>query len=147
MEVILYLFIGAFSSFIGTTTGLAGGVILFGFLGIFFPVSVLVPMHATLQIGSNASRTIALRKDLQLKTLLFFFLLVIPGAYFGTIVGNKIDKILLEHFMGGIIVLVALKNLTRRSKSKSRKESKVLLIILGFLSSFFGMIIGIVAHF
>ena len=75
-------------------------------------------MHATLQIGSNASRTITLRKDLQLKTLLFFFLLVIPGAYLGTIVGEQVDKILLQQALGGIIVLAALENLTLRKNRR-----------------------------
>ena len=136
MDVLLYFFMGAFSSYVGTTTGLAGGVILFAFLGGVFPINAVVPMHASLQIGSNASRVIFLRKQLDLNVLLLFFILVIPGAYLGTKASLVVDKEFLQKFLGIIIVFIAFKNLINCKNVKKVNQSKWIIILLGFLSSF-----------
>ena len=147
MDVFLYFFIGVFSSYVGTTTGLAGGVILFAFLGGFFPINAVVPMHASLQIGSNASRVMFLRKQLDIKVLLLFLILVIPGAYLGSKASLIVNKELLQQALGLIIITIAFKNLINRKAVANVNHSRWIIIILGFLSSFFGMIIGVVAPF
>ena len=58
-----------------------------------------------------------------------------------------VNKELLQQALGLIIIFIAFKNLINRKAVANVNHSKWIIIILGFLSSFFGMIIGVVGPF
>ncbi|MEO1379985.1 MAG: hypothetical protein AAFU69_06480, partial [Pseudomonadota bacterium] len=48
---------------------MGGGLTLLAVMGMFLPVSVLVPVHGLVQLGSNTGRAVALKNDIEWGTL------------------------------------------------------------------------------
>jgi len=44
------------TTFVGTVTGTAGGLMLLALMTLFFPLAVLIPMHTLIQLGAGTSR-------------------------------------------------------------------------------------------
>ena len=79
--VLTILFLAALgSSIISGLVGMAGGVTLLAVLTFFFPMSILVPIHGTVQFASNVSRSFILKAHIQKESFIPFLMGVPFGA-------------------------------------------------------------------
>ena len=72
------------TSFLTTTIGLGGGLLMLGALATAFPPTVVVPLHGAVQLGSNAGRVLVMYRHIMTEFLLAFLLGSIAGAALGT---------------------------------------------------------------
>ena len=64
------------TSIISGIVGMLGGIVLLAAMGAWFPPEVLIPLHGCIQILSNGSRFVLLRRDVKWNQLAWFA----PGA-------------------------------------------------------------------
>jgi uncharacterized membrane protein YfcA len=83
------------TSTISGFTGLGGGALLMGFMGIFFAPAQLVPLHGLIQLVSNVSRAGFSIKDLRTDIAWRYFV----GSVIGAIVGYNIVLVLPEKYL------------------------------------------------
>lgn len=124
-------------------TGLAGGVVLMSALVLFYDVTTAIALHALLQAFSNFIRVLVFRKNIDWPSALRFVSLVIPGVYLGAQLGQNFPKQAIEVALGGIILWSSFQIKPKLEPS----ENKSIFIVLGFVSSFLGMIVGVVGPF
>nr|WP_319391794.1 sulfite exporter TauE/SafE family protein [uncultured Cohaesibacter sp.] len=84
--------------------GIGGGVALLAILGMVIPVTTLIPLHGTVQMGSNAGRAWHLRTHI--KWRLIGLLLI--GSVVGTIIGSQIVVALPDAVLKIILALFVL---------------------------------------
>ena len=80
--------ISCVGSFIAASLGLGGGLLVLATMTLFLPPTVLIPIHAIVQIGSNGFRSFLMRRDIVYS--------LIPAFIFGTLLGS---------WLGGLTVL------------------------------------------
>lgn len=71
---------------ISGVVGMAGGITLLSFMTFFLTIEQIIPIHGIVQLASNSSRTLFLRKSVHKKITTFFFL----GAPLGTFIAFKL---------------------------------------------------------
>ena len=69
-------------SFVAASLGLGGGLLVLAAMTLFLPPTVLIPIHAVVQIGSNGFRAFLMRRDILYS--------VIPAFVIGTLIGSYI---------------------------------------------------------
>ncbi len=126
-----------FGSFIAASLGLGGGVLVLATMTLFLPPTVLIPIHAVVQIGSNGFRAFLLRRDI--------FYSVIPAFAVGTLVGSFIGgktlvalEIWVLQAILGIFVLYA----TWAPKFKSSNPGPAKFFGCGVFGGFVTMFVG-----
>lgn len=66
--------------------GIGGGVALLAIMSQLMPVSVLIPVHGVVQVGSNFSRALLLTRHAQWRLLAY----IIAGCAVGAAIGGKV---------------------------------------------------------
>ncbi len=118
--------------------GLAGGAILFLGLNFFYSAKDTVAIHSAVQLISNVSRISVFLKHIEWKVVGLFSILIIPGVYFGSLLYGYFSSNVLSILVGSsLIASVFIPKVKRSSKRGIR------FVLLGFVSSFLGMIIGV----
>lgn len=74
------------TSIISAAMGLGGGMVLMAVMAVVFPVSVLIPLHAGIQMASNAGRAVIQREFIVWPLLIWLAL----GACVGGALGGQI---------------------------------------------------------
>ncbi len=69
-------------SFIAGSLGLGGGVLVLATMASFLPPTVLIPVHGTVQLGSNLGRAILSYSHI--------LVTIVPAFLFGTIIGAAV---------------------------------------------------------
>ena len=96
-----------FTSALTGAAGVGGGLTLLALMTYIVPIPALIPVHGTVQLGSNAGRAYLMRSHVAWALLVAFVVGAIPGAIFGrAIIGLLPDsgmKVLL-----GLVGLIAL---------------------------------------
>lgn len=143
-DVDLWLFLGLtlaslLTSFMGAVAGTAGGLALLAIMAIFFPPSVLVPIHAVVQLGAGTSRVIIMWRHVMRGTLLPFLV----GSFFGAALGAKLFVSLPVGILQGaigvmILILVWLPKFARLGEERRR------FALLGFGATLLGVFVGAV---
>jgi len=123
---------------ISSTLGMAGGLVLLSVMTLFMDLREAIPLHGFAQLCSNIGRVSNFRKNIHWGITLRFSLLVLPGAYLGIRAAGLTNKFILEI----IVSLVMLWIVHSKPKTNSFRHHHNFFIILGFLSSFIGVIAG-----
>ena len=85
MATTMILFLAAFlTSILSGTIGMGGGILLFAVMAQYFPLSVLVPLHGLIQLGSNGSRVVYSYRSVDLRIAIQFALGAMVGAWVGS---------------------------------------------------------------
>ena len=130
------------SSTISGMVGIGGGVLLLAFMSTIFPPAVLIPLHGSIQLLSNTSRSILLFRNIDKKIFLFFTI----GAIFGALAGSQIVlDIPKETFK--IILAIAILVLTWMPKIKKIPNIKGQFTFVGFMAEFLSLLIGATGPF
>jgi len=73
-----------FTSFVTTTLGIGGGVMLIAIMAQVLPAEIIIPVHGIVQLGSNASRTLMAWRSIDWSVIGAF----VPGAVLGALAGS-----------------------------------------------------------
>ena len=73
----------AFTTFLGTVTGTAGGLLLLAIMTFFFPIAILIPIHTVVQLGASISRTLMMWPHVKKSLIAPFAIGACVGAYAG----------------------------------------------------------------
>ena len=105
-------------TFIGVTTGTAGGLLVLAVMALFFPPAILVPLHTFVQLGASTSIAVILREFILRPTVLPF----LAGSVVGAMLGGQIFVALPTAVLQGLI--------------------GVFILLLGFGATFLGMFVS-----
>lgn len=136
----LFLFIAAIlSSIISGMIGMGGGVTLLAAMTLVLPLNLIIPIHGIVQLGSNLSRTIILRKSVH-KT---FFLYFAIGTPFGAWLAYKVlSKMTQPDWALALIGLVLLYVVFKPKHLPEIRLSRKGYILLGLVAGGLGCLIG-----
>ena len=74
------------ASFITAAFGIGGGVVMIAVLASLLPPAALIPVHAVVQVGSNAGRTLIMRAHIDWPTWMVFLAGTVVGVAIGGVV-------------------------------------------------------------
>lgn len=130
------------ASVISAIFGLAGGTLIFALLSWGLDAKQAIPLHSSVQIVGNLARFTAFWRYIQWRVVGLFSILLLPGAWLGGLFYDYFDPILLE-FLVGMFILISI----GIPEGKTGSSKPWMLVVLGFLSSFLGMIVAVTGPF
>lgn len=142
IQIGIYLFLilsALLTSVLSAIFGLAGGAIFFVMLTWALSIREAVPLHSIVQLVSNFSRWAFYFHAIQWKIVFRFILLILPGAYLGGLCFQWINPDWLETLVGVFILISVIIPVPQKGQSFSANWY----ILLGFLSSFLGMLVAV----
>jgi uncharacterized protein len=110
-DVGIWLMIGlvvaaAVTTFLGTVTGTAGGLMLLGIMTFFFPLAVLIPMHTMIQLGAGSSRMFMMWRYVKKPLIMPFAIGSCIGAFIGAQIFVTLPSATLQGILGVFILIV-----------------------------------------
>ena len=141
-DVDVWLFAGlavaAFiTTFLGATTGTAGGVALLAVMALFFPPIILVPVHTFVQLGAGISRAIIMWQFVLRSTLVPFLIGAVIGATAGAQIFITLPTGILQGLIGiSIVFFTWVPRFSRLGGERGR------FFIVGAVATFFGMFVS-----
>lgn len=130
------------ASIVSAIFGLAGGTLVFALLSWGLDAKQAVPLHSAVQVVGNLARFTAFWRFIQWRVVGFFSILLVPGAWLGGLLFNYFDPILLEFLVGAFILISIFIR-----EGKMPPTQPWMFVMLGFLSSFLGMIVAVTGPF
>ncbi len=125
------------SAFVAATIGTAGGLILLAVMAIFFPPSVLIPVHTVVMLGSASSLAVMRWRYVLRGTLLPFALGAALGALAGAQIFVTLSSVVLQGILGvSILALAWLPKFTRFGPERGR------FAVLGVVMTFLGIFVS-----
>ncbi len=94
------------TTFLGTVTGTAGGLLLLAFMTFFFPLTVLVPMHTLIQLGAGTSRMFMMWRYVKKELIFPFVIGSCIGAFSGAQIFVTLPSEILQGILGVFILIV-----------------------------------------
>jgi uncharacterized membrane protein YfcA len=95
---------GLVASIITTITGIGAGLIVYGVLGFFFELKVLIPLTAPAQLLSNGVRLWVFRRAIDWRLAWWLCLGVLPGIHSGTVLFQVLSELALRRLLGGFLL-------------------------------------------
>ena len=142
-ELILLAVAAVGTSIISAVLGMAGGIVLLSIMTIFLPIHTLVPIHGIVQLVSNSSRCLSLRKHVDTK-ILFPFLTGLP---FGVLCSYFLLKTSPDPRIFLVAISVAIIFAVLRGKSRPLTIPHKGFVLVGFASGFLSLLIGATGPF
>ncbi|MCP3987422.1 MAG: sulfite exporter TauE/SafE family protein [bacterium] len=105
-ELLLLWAVAFATAVLSAVVGMAGGITLLGVMLLFLPPLVAIPLHGTIQLVSNGSRTWIQRSHVDRGILLRFGLLLLPMGVLGIAVAQELPEALVRAGIG-VFVLTA----------------------------------------
>src|SRR5215510_11880907 len=125
------------TSFLGTSTGAASGLLLAGIMASLLPPAVLLPIHTVVQLGSGVSRTVMMWPHVMRGTLAPFIIGAVLGAAAGAKIFVALPITVLQGILGVFIIVATwLPQLGRIGAEGAR------FAVLGFGTTFLGMFVS-----
>ena len=124
-------------SFIAAALGLGGGSLVLATLALFLPPAVLIPLHGTVQLGSNFGRAALMRSDI-LTTIVPAFLI---GTILGAAIGVQFVIALPISLLQAVLAVFILYS-TWAPKFRASSPGKKTFFGLGLLGAFATMFVG-----
>ena len=94
------------TTFLGTVTGTAGGLMLLAIMTFFFPLVVLIPMHTIIQLGAGSSRMFMMWRYVKKPLILPFAIGSCIGAFAGAQIFSTLPSAILQGILGVFILVV-----------------------------------------
>lgn len=140
------------SSIVLTSAGVAGGVILFGFLSISYGIQAAIGIHGFSQMLVNGTKLLFFWKFIHWKIVFLFMLPVILGCYTGSVLINIVNPIILLFIVSIFICQTSVRNLfTKKPETnidelvddRHSNKSSITKTICVYLVATTSMIIGV----
>mgnify|MGYP001235050451 CR=1 FL=1 len=126
-----------FTSALTASFGIGGGVALLALLGMFIPVSALIPVHGPIQIGSNTGRAWQLRSHIVHQIVWPFVAGSLLGALIGAFFVVQLPDAILKLVLGTFVLVITWAKIPGLGKLGSAGLA-VGSTVLAVLSMFFG---------
>lgn len=127
------------TAIISGVVGMAGGITLLSFMTFLLPLSSIIPLHGIVQLASNSSRCFFLRKSVDKKITLSFFL----GAPLGTFSAYKlIQEVPNKNVFFVLVILLILYTLFKPKRLPPLVIPKKAFFFLGLLTGFMAPLVG-----
>jgi len=94
------------TTFLGTVTGTAGGLLLLAGMTFFFPLPVLIPMHTMIQLGAGTSRMFMMWRYVKKNLIVPFAIGSVIGAFAGAQIFTTLPPEILQGILGLFILVV-----------------------------------------
>lgn len=124
-------------SFIAAALGLGGGLLVLATMTLFLPPTVLIPVHAVVQIGSNGFRAFLMRRQILYSVIPAFLVGTLLGSWLGGLTIFALEVWLLQSILG-VFVLYA----TWAPKFRSSNPGPVKFFGCGVFGGFATMFVG-----
>jgi uncharacterized protein len=137
---ILLLLSSFFTSALSAVISLAGGTILLALMSFSLPLSQVIPLHAVIQLGSNAGRSFLLRSSIIMPYFWSFVL--------GSTIGNIVSVAVISHLhqwessFSILIVVMIFYTLFKPKKMPSLNPGATGFAFVGLFIGFLGMFVG-----
>lgn len=95
-----------FTSALTASFGVGGGIAMLALLGVFVPVSVLIPVHGAVQLGSNSGRAWYQRAYVRMDVALPFMIGSVFGAVAGAFLVVQLPDALMKVVLGVFVILI-----------------------------------------
>ncbi len=95
------------ASVVTTITSIGAGMILYGVLGPFLDLKVVIPLVAPAQLLAVGLRCWLFRRHLHWRLAALFFLGVVPGIYAGTLLFDVLTETALRRMLGVFLLAFA----------------------------------------
>lgn len=125
------------ASFITVSMGIGGGTLVLAVMALILPPTVLIPVHAVVQLGSNAGRAALMFGDLIRDAVLPFLIGTLIGASIGAQVVVALPTAILQAILAGFILYA-----TWAPKFRAHKPSNKTFFGVGLLATFATMFVG-----
>ncbi|PPR09668.1 MAG: hypothetical protein CFH41_02373 [Alphaproteobacteria bacterium MarineAlpha11_Bin1] len=132
----------AITTFFGTVTGTAGGLLLLAGMTFFFPLPVLIPMHTLIQLGAGTSRMFMMWRYVKKNLILPFAIGSIIGAFTGAQIFTTLPSELLQGILGAFILIVLY-----TPKLGAGGPERIRFCILGAAATFLGIFVSATGTF
>ena len=132
------------AGWINAAAGIAGGIILFAILNLFFAPVDAIAIHGLAGVFSNSLRWFLYRRFIHWKLFFLYVSLILPGALLGIQLIDYFEKESLRVTIGTLILLFAV---SPKISAGSKKLPEYILIPVGLVSAFCSMIVGIIGPF
>ena len=132
VSIILTSFV---SSLISSIIGFGGGMLLLGVLALNFSGSVIIPLHAVIQLGSNFNRLIFFKFRVKWGVIFPFSLGCLIGVPLGGIFSLSVNENLIKVLIAIFILLNTFSKIPTLNQNR--------LFLIGSISSFLSTIIGV----
>lgn len=144
--ITVFFIIGLTSALISGVTGLAGGVLLLSCLSLMFPIEVVIPLHALVQVLANLSRVLLLRPHIEWSIWRAFNLLTIPAGLLGAYSVTFLPRDVIKGAVGLVVLLAAFYTLKPKQNTVFQADlstaGRQRYVVLGAVSSLLGMVVG-----
>jgi uncharacterized membrane protein YfcA len=94
------------TTFLGTVTGTAGGLLLLASMTFIFPLGVLIPMHTFIQLGAGTSRMFMMWRYVKKRLIFPFAIGACIGAFAGAQIFVTLPSEILQGILGVFILIV-----------------------------------------
>ena len=129
------------SAIITSTTGMAGGLLMFAAMSIYIPLRPLVAIHGCVQVFNNGARSWYLRTFIKRRECACFSIGVIAGAAVTTLV---ISRYINEFWPILVLTLLIIYTLFKPKHLPQIKVSPNGFIWVGFVTGVFSILVGVV---
>ncbi|MBE0350030.1 MULTISPECIES: sulfite exporter TauE/SafE family protein [Pseudoalteromonas] len=137
ISTIILIILAGFTSMVSAAFGAGGGLMLLVIMASMMPMSVVIPVHGLVQLGSNANRFLYTFKHIDGAMFLYFSL----GGIFGALVASTIVTAIPLELMK-IVVAAFVLYLLWGVTPKIRETSTLWRILAGLWTSFISMFVG-----
>ena len=135
--IVIFSLISFITSFITSVASVGGGMIMLASLGQFFSPSVLIPLHALIQVSNNLSRAYLFRKHI----IVGLFKKVAIGSAIGSVLGVLFFSLVPEEIILALIGIFILWMLFFKASLKA-VTNNFSDAICGVLAAAVGMVVG-----
>ena len=136
------IILSCFTSMLSISIGLGGGTIMLAVMAQLLPVAAIIPIHGTVQLGSNFGRAIVMVPHVNRHLLGWFLLGSICGAFLGGQIVISLPTAILQAVLGTFILLSVW-----NPSLKIYKPSDGGLFVGGLLSTVLTMFVGATGPF
>ncbi|MCH1413574.1 MAG: sulfite exporter TauE/SafE family protein [Glaciecola sp.] len=136
LTVVLILLAG-FSSFITAAFGAGGGLLLLVVMALVLPMSVVIPVHGLVQLGSNANRMLLTIKHIDWRILAYFSIGGIGGAFCASFFVLQISLELMKGVLAIFVLYLLWGKLPNLSETSVYRN-----VFVGAVTSFLSMFVG-----
>ena len=138
--------LSCFTSFLTTSVGIGGGMIMLAVMAQVLPVKAIIPIHGVVQLGSNFSRAMVLLNYVRWDLLLWFSVGSGVGALIGGQLVVSLPVELLRLTLGGFI-LFSVWGTFLLPNAKTMLTSPMSLNLAGLFSTILTMFVGATGPF
>ncbi len=124
-------------SFIAAALGLGGGALVLAVMALFLPPAVLIPVHGTVQLGSNFGRAALMRSHILTGIVPAFLIGTLLGAAIGVQLVIALPISLLQAVLAAFILYS-----TWAPKFRASEPGKKTFFGVGVLGAFVTMFVG-----